>query len=71
MNSDKYIDVIESKVIPDKKTAFPDSGGILHFQHDLAPCFRLKERKTIFKKHKLNVLDGPGNSPDLKPIEKL
>ena len=35
MNSDKYIDLIEKKVISNMKRAFPDDGGI--FQHDLAP----------------------------------
>jgi len=56
MNSDKYIDVIESKVIPDKKTAFPDSGGILHFQHDLAPCFSSKRAKDNFQKTQIKCV---------------
>jgi len=40
MNSDKYIDVTERKIIPNMRRAFPDCGGIL--QHDLAPCLRSK-----------------------------
>ena len=35
MNSYKYVDLIQKKVIPDMKKAFPDRGGI--FQQDLAP----------------------------------
>jgi len=37
MNSDKYIDVIERKVIPDMGRAFPDGEGI--FQQDIARVF--------------------------------
>ena len=27
--------------------------------------------KTVFRKHKLNVLEWPGNLPDLNPVENL
>ena len=46
VSSEKYIDVIENKVYPDMKRAFPDGGGI--FQQDLAPCHLSKKVKTIF-----------------------
>jgi len=67
MNSDKYVDVIERKVIPDMRRAFPVSGGI--FQRDLAQCLSSKKVKTVFRKYKLNMLDWPGNSPNLNPID--
>jgi len=51
------------------RRAFPDGGGIFH--QDLAPCLSSKKVKRIFRKHKLNVLDWPGNSPDLSPTENL
>ena len=41
MSSDKYIDVIENKVIPDMRRAFFDGGGIFH--QDLAGVIRLKK----------------------------
>ena len=66
---DKYIDVIENKDIPDMRSAFPDGEGI--FQQDLAPCHSFRKVKTVFQKYKLNVLEWPGNSPDLNPIENL
>ena len=69
MSSDKYIHVIENKVIPDMKTAFPDGGGIL--PQDFSPCHSSKKVKTIFRKYKLNVLEWPGNSPELNPIGNL
>ena len=66
MSSEKYMDVIESKNIPDMRRAFPDGEGI--FQQDLASCHSSKKVKTIFRKYKLNVLEWPGNSSDLNPI---
>ena len=69
MSLDKYIDMIENKVIPDMRRAFSDGGGI--FQQDLALCHSYKKVKTIFRKYKLNVLKWLGNSPDLNPIENL
>ena len=69
MSLDKYIDMIENKLIPDMRSAFPDGGGI--FQQYLAPCHLSKKVKTIFRKYKLNLLEWPGNSPDLNLIENL
>jgi len=40
MNLCKYIDVIERKVIPDMRKAFPDGGG--KFQYSFDRVFRLK-----------------------------
>ena len=51
------------------RRAIFDGGGI--FQQDLAPCHSSKKVKTIFQKYKLNVIEWPGNSPDLNPIENL
>ena len=67
MSSDKYIDVIENKVIPDMRKAFPDGEGM--FQQDLVPCDSSKKVKTIFGKYEIKVLEWPGNSPDFNPIE--
>ena len=69
MNSDKYVDVTEKKVIPDMRRAFPDDRGI--FQQDLALCHSSKKVKTVFRQYKLNVLEWPGNSSDLNHIENL
>jgi len=64
MNLYKYIDVIERKAIPDMRQAFPDDGG--KFQ-DIVPCLSSEN----FVIAKLNVIDWPGYSPDLNPIENL
>ena len=41
MNADKYIEVIQCKVVKGMKKAFPNGGEI--FQQDLAPCHTAKK----------------------------
>ena len=69
MNSAHYVEVTEEKVIPDMRKVFPDGSGV--FQQDLAPCHMSKVVTNFFKRNKIKVLDWPGNSPDLNPIENL
>jgi len=67
INSDKHIDVIERKVIPDMRRAFPGSGGI--FPKATCSVYFIEKSEDDFRKHNLNALDWPGNSPDHNPIE--
>ena len=69
MNAGKYIQVLEEKVVRDLAKAFPDGSGV--YQQDSAPCHRAKKVMVYMKKMKITVLDWPGNSPDLNPIENL
>ena len=69
MNADKYIDVIQRKVMRDMQTAFPGGGGI--FQQDLDPCYAAKKVKKVFQKKQIKVLDCLVSSLDLKPVENL
>ena len=69
MNADKYIGVIQQKVVRDMERAFPSGGGI--FQHDLAPCHAAKKVKKELAENHIKVLDWPGNSFDLNPIKNL
>lgn len=69
MRSDQYIDILSRRLVPEMRKTFPLATGI--FQHDLAPCHTSKKVQTFFRQKKITVLDWPGNSPDLSPIENL
>ncbi|KAG1693198.1 Rho GTPase-activating protein 26 [Nymphon striatum] len=69
MNSDKYKAVLQTHLLPTMRRDFPDGDGI--FQQDLAPCHTSCKMRTFFEESGLEVLDWPGNSPDINPIENL
>jgi transposase len=68
MNSSKYIEIITSRVLPFLQI-FAD--GKVAFQHDLAPCHNSKAVKKFIQENKISMLNWPGNSPDMNPIENL
>ena len=69
MNADKYINVVNHKVLRDMQIPFPDGGGI--FQHDLASCHSAKKVQKVLQENEIKVLVWPRNSPDLNSIENL
>jgi transposase len=69
MRSPQYIEVLRMKVIPELEKTYPDGTGIL--QQDLAPCHTSKMVKKFMTEQQIQVLDWPGNSPDVNPIENL
>ena len=69
MNADSYMQIVKNNIHQDMDEAFPNSEGIL--QQDLAPCHRANKVKTLFSEMGIHLLDWPGNSPDLNPIENL
>ena len=69
MRSQQYIEVVQQRVIPEMNRLFPDGSGV--FQQDLAPCHTLKQVKKFMNENYIKVLEWPGNSPDLNPIENL
>ena len=68
IKADKYIKVIQRKVVRNMERAFPNGGGV--FQQYLAPCHIVKKLKKIFEENYIKVFDWPGNSPKLNPIKK-
>ena len=48
---------------------FPEGSEI--FQQDLAPCHTCQKVKNFINLNNISVLDWPGNSPDLNPIENF
>jgi transposase len=68
----KYIDtVLEKKLMSSAKDIFKVENPEFIFQQDGAPCHTAKICKDWFERHGVTVLDWPGNSPDLNPIENL
>ena len=69
MNSDKYKAILETHLLPSMTRDFPDGDGF--FQQDNAPCHTSRKMLLFFEESGLEVLDWPGNSPDINPIENL
>ena len=69
MNSDKYKAVLQTHLLPTMQRDFPDGDGI--FQQDLAPCHTSRKMRTFFEESGLTILEWPGNSPDMNPVENL
>ena len=55
MNADKYIDVVNHKVMRDMQIAFPNGGGI--FQLDLVPCHSAKKVQKVLQENGIKVLE--------------
>ena len=65
MNQDRYIQILEEHMV----TIFQVQGCEIFIQ-DEASCHVAKKVKWLGEK-KIEVLDWPGNLPDLNPIENL
>jgi transposase len=66
MNGERYKNMLRDglkKQMKEKKCSI--------FMQDGAPCHRCKLVKTYLQSAKIKLLDWPGNSPDLNPIENL
>jgi transposase len=66
MNGERYKEVLENHLLP-----FMEIHRASHFLQDGAPCHTSKKVKDFLKEKDVVVMDWPGNSPDLNPIENV
>ena len=66
MNGPRYVELLQEKL-----KLHMDIHKRTIFMQDGAPCHRSKVATDLLKKNKISVLEWPGNSPDLNPIENL
>ncbi len=66
MNGDRYLDVLKNHLLP-----FMEIHKATHFLQDGAYATKSKKIIYFLKENKLQVIDWPGNSPDLNPIENV
>ena len=68
MNSCKYVEVLEEKLLPSILSSPIESP--IHLD-DSASCHRTRKIKDWHSYNNISQIDWPGNSPDLIPIENL
>ena len=77
INGPKYLEILNVKMLSSACALFdpnitnPRVVPDFVFQQDNAPCHVAKVVTTWFNQNHVTVLDWPGNSPDLNPIENL
>lgn len=70
MRQDQYIHVLKTALLPQITEWYGRRDNYI-FMQDGAPCHKAKTVMTFLKSRKLRLLDWPGNSPDLNPIENV
>lgn len=70
MNADKYIQLLDNAFLPKLHLLFRRRQRYI-FQQDGAPCHTAKSVKNYLSSKNIPILDWPGNSPDMNPIENV
>jgi hypothetical protein len=69
MRKEQYIHVLDNCLFPKMKGWFPENHGI--FMQDGAPYLTAKAAMNYLYSHSVEVLEWPGNSPDMNPVENI
>jgi hypothetical protein len=64
MNGQRYMEMLKEKLV-----FWMHQHRATHFLQDRAPCHTRKKVITFLKEANIPVMDWPGSSPDLNPIE--
>ena len=72
MNSTKYINVLESALLPSFTILFRDTNlDWVQFQQDNVANHKSARTTAWFRENCIELVDWPAQSPDLNPIEHL
>lgn len=71
VDADKYIDILEKKLLPSIHCVLRPSYDKFIFQQDGASCQTAKKTMKWLNTNCIPVLEWPSNSPDLSPIEDV
>ena len=66
MNTKEYLDTLEAHMLP-----WYQGRGNTRFLQDGAPCHKSRKSMAWLAENGVDVMDWPGNSPDLNPIENM
>lgn len=69
MNTEKYLEVMESHLLPQAAIWYPS--GDWTFQQDGARCHTSNRARQYFDNMNIPLLPWTANSPDLNPIENI
>lgn len=70
MRQDQYKEVLQNRLIPQLREWFPNGEPFI-FMQDGAPYHTARFAITFLQEQNIPLLDWPGNSPDMNPIENV
>ncbi|GFV50851.1 transposable element Tcb2 transposase [Trichonephila clavipes] len=70
MRQDQYKDVLQNRLIPQLEKWFPNGEPYIFIQNG-APCHTSRSIAAFLVEQNIPLLDWPGNSHDMNPIENV
>ncbi|GFU53852.1 transposable element Tcb2 transposase [Trichonephila clavipes] len=70
MRQDQYKDILKNRFIPLLEEWFPNGEPYI-FMQDGAPCHTARSIKVFLAEQNISLLDWPGNSSDMSPIDNV
>lgn len=70
MRQDQYKEVLTNQLLPQLNDWFQEDDQPI-FMQDSAPCHTAKSIKNFLREKNVPLLEWPGNSPEMNPIENV
>ncbi|GFV69864.1 uncharacterized protein TNCV_3654921 [Trichonephila clavipes] len=71
MRQDQYNDVFQNRLIPQLEEWFPNVEPYTFLCKTELPCHTARSIKAFLAEQNIPLLNWPGNSPDMNPIENV